>query len=73
MQIWPNCETLLNVVQLDAEGSGMEDERETRLFPDKDHDERITSHDLTQDFLIYGTDVGLFTYFFMHNIQYRVP
>ena len=37
------------------------DERETRLFPDKEHeDQKITCHDITQEFLIYGTDVSLF-------------
>jgi WD repeat-containing protein 19 len=38
----------------------MSDERETRLFPDKDQeDQRITCHDMTPEFLIYGTDVSL--------------
>lgn len=37
----------------------MGEEREQRLFPDKDHsDQRITCHDITSDFLIYGTDVS---------------
>ena len=35
------------------------DERETKLFPDKDNQGRITCCALTSDFLIYGTDVSL--------------
>lgn len=34
------------------------DERETRLFPDKSNQGRVTCCALTSDFLIYGTDVS---------------
>lgn len=35
----------------------MEEEREGRLFPDKNEKVKITCHDMTTEFLIYGTDV----------------
>ena len=34
------------------------DERETRLFPDKSNQGRVSCCALTSDFLIYGTDVS---------------
>ena len=38
---------------------GGAEERETRLFPDQEHqDQKITCHDITPDFLIFGTDVS---------------
>ncbi len=49
---------VVNVFQIEGDGSGMGEERETRLFPDKDHEnQKITCHDITPEFLIYGTDV----------------
>jgi hypothetical protein len=46
-------------IQIEADGTAVNDERETRLFPDKDQeDQKITCHDLTQEFLIYATDVS---------------
>ena len=37
----------------------MGEEREQRLFPDREQsDQRITCHDVTSEFLIYGTDVS---------------
>ena len=40
------------------EGLGESEEKEARLFPDKEQaGQRITCHDVTRDFLIYGTDV----------------
>ena len=37
----------------------MGEEREQRLFPDREQsDQRITCHDITSEFLIYGTDVS---------------
>ena len=38
----------------------MGEERENRLFPDKEQeDQKILCHDITPDFLIYGTDVRM--------------
>ncbi|CAH1776664.1 unnamed protein product [Owenia fusiformis] len=45
------------------------DERDTRLFPDKD-DSRITCHDITPEFLIYGTDSGGIYYFLIEDWAY---
>jgi WD repeat-containing protein 19 len=43
---------------------GESTEKESRLFPEKDAGkERITCHDLTHDFLIYGTDKGKICFF----------
>uniref|UniRef100_T1J019 Anaphase-promoting complex subunit 4 WD40 domain-containing protein n=1 Tax=Strigamia maritima TaxID=126957 RepID=T1J019_STRMM len=45
--------------------SGESEERESKLFPDKDNsDVRITCHAMTSDFLIYGTDMGTIKFFF---------
>ncbi|XP_046901307.1 WD repeat-containing protein 19 isoform X3 [Hypomesus transpacificus] len=38
------------------EGEEQEEQRQTRLFPDKDIPGRILSHALTNDFLFYSTD-----------------
>ena len=41
------------------EGMPDAEEREARLFPDKEHGvQKITCHDLTREFLIFGTDVS---------------
>lgn len=36
----------------------MDEEREGRLFPEPNSDTRILCHDMTNEFLIYGTDVS---------------
>lgn len=43
--------------QVEGEVMDASDERETRLFPDKSNQGRVTCCALTSDFLIYGTDV----------------
>jgi len=41
-------------------------DRESRMFPDS-HKDRITCHDITRDFLIYGTEVTVLTsYVYTH-------
>ncbi|XP_065930444.1 WD repeat-containing protein 19-like isoform X2 [Magallana gigas] len=53
---------------IEGETAGTTDERETRLFPDSSQDDfRITCHDLTNDFLIYGSDNGGITYFYVED------
>ncbi|XP_031560697.1 WD repeat-containing protein 19-like [Actinia tenebrosa] len=62
-----------NKVQLHLiEGESMDSsgERETRLFPDKDSQGRITCCALTSEFLIFGTDNGGLQYFFIEDWQY---
>ena len=44
--------------QIEGEALDTADDRETRLFPDKGNQGRITCCALTSDFLIYGTDVS---------------
>ncbi|XP_073252735.1 WD repeat-containing protein 19-like [Porites lutea] len=55
-----------------VEGEAMDasDERETRLFPDKSNQGRVTCCALTSDFLIYGTDNGSLFYFFIEDWQF---
>lgn len=50
--------TFLFLSQIEGEALDAADERETRLFPDKGNQGRITCCALTSDFLIYGTDVS---------------
>ena len=47
--------------QIESDTSGaMNEERESRLFPDPEHtDSQITCHLLTPEFLIFGTQVRL--------------
>lgn len=53
---------------IEGETAGTTDERETRLFPDSSQDDsRITCHNLTNDFLIYGSDNGGITYFYVED------
>ncbi|XP_033742140.1 WD repeat-containing protein 19-like isoform X1 [Pecten maximus] len=55
---------------IEGETAGTTDERESKLFPDMDQqDSRITCHNMTQDFLIYGTDNGGINYFFIEDWQ----
>ena len=46
------------IVQIEGETADAAEERETKLFPDKESHGRITCSALTTDFLIYGTDVS---------------
>ena len=46
-------------LQIDSENSGVDEEREGRLFPEPNSDTRIQCHDMTNEFLIYGTDVSM--------------
>ena len=48
----------LLIVQIEGETADAAEERETKLFPDKESHGRITCSALTTDFLIYGTDVS---------------
>ena len=46
-------------LQIEGETTGTTDERESKLFPDKDVSQtHITCHDITPEFLIFGTDVS---------------
>lgn len=48
-------------MQIEEVQNGESTEKEARMFPEKEQSkERITCHDMTRDFLIYGTDVSLF-------------
>ncbi|XP_071786835.1 WD repeat-containing protein 19-like isoform X1 [Asterias amurensis] len=61
-----------NKVQLhliETEGSGDNEERETRLFPE-DGQGGITCHALTSDFLIYGTSNGELIFFYVEDWQF---
>ncbi len=42
-----------------SEGSDGQQEREMRVFPEEGREETITCMSLTQDFLIYGTEVHI--------------
>ncbi|KAL9972694.1 hypothetical protein ACROYT_G019054 [Oculina patagonica] len=55
---------------IEGEALDAADERETRLFPDKGNQGRITCCALTSDFLIYGTDNGSLFYFFIEDWQF---
>ncbi|XP_072170705.1 WD repeat-containing protein 19-like [Diadema setosum] len=62
-----------NKVQLhliESEGAGDNEDRETRLFPDKESSSKITCHTITADFLIYGTNNGELMYFFIEDWQF---
>lgn len=49
-----------NRVQLHLiEGEGNNPERESRLFPENEADCKVTCHDMTPEFLIFGTNVSL--------------
>ena len=58
--------------QIEGESMDASDERETRLFPDKGTQGRITCCALTAEFLIYATDVSGFQDFCVmpcHSLQ----
>ena len=49
--------------QIDTDNNPVDEEREARLFPEPNSDAKILCHDVTAQFLIYGTDVSLdYTY-----------
>ncbi|XP_049328400.1 WD repeat-containing protein 19 isoform X1 [Astyanax mexicanus] len=67
-------------VQLHAiedEDQNVEEDRQTKLFPDPDQKYRILSHALTTEFLFFGTDTGLIQCFYIEDWQsvneYRHP
>lgn len=43
------------IMQIDETRQDSDDKETAKMFPDKD--QKITCHDLTKDFLVYGTDV----------------
>ncbi|XP_065554920.1 WD repeat-containing protein 19 isoform X2 [Lathamus discolor] len=55
---------------IEGEGLDAQEERETRLFPADDDKYQILCHALTSDFLIYGTDTGVISYFYIEDWQY---
>lgn len=53
---------------IEGETQGTTDERETKIFPERDQDDnRITCHAITPEFLIYGTDNGGINYFYIED------
>ncbi|XP_071847434.1 WD repeat-containing protein 19-like isoform X2 [Apostichopus japonicus] len=59
-----------NKVQLhliESEGTGDNEERETRLFPDKDSNSQVTCQALTAEFLVYGTNTGELYFFYIED------
>eukprot|EP00062_Callorhinchus_milii_P005041 gi/632944080/ref/XP_007887303.1/ PREDICTED: WD repeat-containing protein 19 isoform X1 [Callorhinchus milii] len=58
------------IQQIELEGMEAQEERETRLFPGRDDQCKVTCHALTADFLIYGTDTGIIQYFYIEDWQY---
>ncbi|KAI8510995.1 WD repeat-containing protein 19 [Branchiostoma belcheri] len=52
---------------VETEGMEVNEEREAKLFPDKDGNSRITCHDLTNDFFIYSTDAGSLHFFLIED------
>ena len=58
--------------QIEGEALDAADERETRLFPDKGNQGRITCCALTSDFLIYGTDVSNLKGLFLFLIKIQI-
>ncbi|KAL3878608.1 hypothetical protein ACJMK2_030942 [Sinanodonta woodiana] len=56
---------------IEGETAGSTDERESILFPDKDMNvTRITCHEMTPEFLIFGTSNGCINYFFVEDWSY---
>lgn len=55
---------------IEGESLDTSDERESRLFPDKVNQGRITCCALTSEFLIYGMDSGSLYYFFIEDWQF---
>ncbi|XP_074649650.1 WD repeat-containing protein 19-like isoform X1 [Tubulanus polymorphus] len=55
---------------IEGESMGTDESRETRLFPDDSSSGRITCHDVTPEFLIYGTDTGGIHYFYIEDWQF---
>lgn len=51
--------------QIEGENMEAADDRETRLFPDKDSQGKATCCALTTDFLIFGTDVCNLIFLFL--------
>eukprot|EP00062_Callorhinchus_milii_P005042 gi/632944082/ref/XP_007887304.1/ PREDICTED: WD repeat-containing protein 19 isoform X2 [Callorhinchus milii] len=63
-------ENRVQLHMIELEGMEAQEERETRLFPGRDDQCKVTCHALTADFLIYGTDTGIIQYFYIEDWQY---
>lgn len=70
----------LHLIEAEGEARQMaSEERESRLFPDREHGDaaRIVCHTLSNDFLVYGTDNGQLVFFLLEDWQsvneYRHP
>ncbi|XP_059172519.1 WD repeat-containing protein 19-like [Physella acuta] len=58
---------------IEGEGTGASDEKESRLFPDSDQKNcKITSHAMTNEFLIFSTNIGGIHYFYIEDFNYVV-
>ncbi|KAK6172308.1 hypothetical protein SNE40_015995 [Patella caerulea] len=56
---------------IEGEATGTAEERESQLFPGPEQKNvKITCHDLTTDFLIYGTDTGNINLFYIEDWQF---
>ncbi|KAL7856198.1 hypothetical protein AOLI_G00198020 [Acnodon oligacanthus] len=62
---------------IEDEDQEVEEDRQTKLFPEPDQKYRILSHALTTEFLFFGTDTGLIQCFYIEDWQsvneYRHP
>ena len=55
---------------IDGDNAETEEERETKLFPDGNVKDKVTSGAITTEFLIYGTEGGHIKYFFLEDWQF---
>uniref|UniRef100_A0A8C2H4P6 WD repeat domain 19 n=1 Tax=Cyprinus carpio TaxID=7962 RepID=A0A8C2H4P6_CYPCA len=54
---------------IDGDEQVVQEDRQTKLFPEPDQKYRILSHALTSEFLYYGTDTGLIQCFYFEDWQ----
>ncbi|TSN95726.1 WD repeat-containing protein 19 [Bagarius yarrelli] len=54
---------------IEGEDLDVQEDRQTKLFPDPDQKYRILSHALSSEFLFYGTDSGLIQCFYIEDWQ----
>ncbi|MCJ8749256.1 hypothetical protein PDJAM_G00174210 [Pangasius djambal] len=54
---------------IEGEDQDVQEDRQTKLFPDPDQKYRILSHALSTEFLFYGTDTGLIQCFYIEDWQ----
>ncbi|KAG7313919.1 hypothetical protein KOW79_022415 [Hemibagrus wyckioides] len=54
---------------IEGEDQDVQEDRQTKLFPDPDQKYRILTHALSTDFLFYGTDTGLIQCFYIEDWQ----